>query len=257
MSETKAPGRVALVTGAAGGLGRGVVVALARLGMRVSFTYLPHGTPPDATLDLARPFDPGVSAFPADASDPASAAQVVEAMRLSRGVPEIAVHMVGPIVVRRFAKSTLEDYRAMADGNLQSAVALAFAVLPGMRAAGFGRLVFFGMNGSSTTTPGLGMSLYGAAKAGVVTFARTLALEEAAGGITVNVVEPGDVRNKDADRATAATIAAANPTGHAGSWQDIAGAVSFLVSDDASFINGAVLGVNGGLVDAYEAKLPD
>ena len=78
------------------------------------------------------------------------------------------------------------------------------------------------------------MSLYGAAKAGVVAFARSLALEEAARGITSNVVEPGDIRNKDVDRAGARAIAAENPTGHAGSWEDVAYAVRFLVSDEAS-----------------------
>ncbi len=253
MSHEHHPGRIALVTGGAGGLGAGVAVSLAERGFRVTFTYLPGGTSPEETLERIRRYDAGTSAIAADASDPASAAQVVEAMRAGRGVPEIAVHMVGPIVVRRFAKSTLDDYAAMVDGNLRSAVALAFAVLPPMRAAGFGRLVFFGMNGSATTVPGLGMSLYGAAKAGVVTFARALALEEAARGITVNVVEPGDIRDKRADRAAAAKIAAANPTGHAGSWEDIGNAVSFLVSDGAGFINGATVGVNGGLVGPYEA----
>ena len=66
-----------------------------------------------------------------------------------------------------------------------------------------GRLVYFGMNGSSVTQPALGMALYGAAKAGVVAFARALALEEAARGISVNVIEPGDIRDKTADRAAA------------------------------------------------------
>jgi 3-oxoacyl-[acyl-carrier protein] reductase len=108
------------------------------------------------------------------------------------------------------------------------------------------------MNGSHVTQPARSMALYGAAKAGVVTFARTLALEEAANGITVNVIEPGDIRDKTARRAQARTIAAANPTGHAGSWEDIADTVRFVVRDDADFLNGMVLGVNGGLVDPHE-----
>ena len=85
-----------------------------------------------------------------------------------------------------------------------------------------------------------------------VAFARTLALEEAAAGITVNVIEPGDIREKDADRAAASLVKAKNPTGHAGSWQDVAYAVRFLVADEASFLNGVTLGVNGGLVEAFE-----
>ena len=178
----------------------------------------------------------------------------IERVVAARGRIDVAVHAVGPIVVRLFAGLTMTDYQTMLDGNLTSAVELAFALLPAMREHGFGRLVFFGMNGSHATIPARGMSLYGAAKAGVVTFARALALEEAKFGITVNVIEPGDIRDKTADRAKARTIPANNPTGHAGSWQDIAYAVKFLASDDAAFINGVVVGVNGGLVDPYEMQ---
>jgi 3-oxoacyl-[acyl-carrier protein] reductase len=96
------------------------------------------------------------------------------------------------------------------------------------------------------------MSIYGAAKAAVVAFARTLSVEEASLGITVNVVEPGDIRDKNADRAAAARIPASNPTGHAGSWEDIAYAVRFLISPEASFINGQTIGVNGGLLAGHE-----
>jgi 3-oxoacyl-[acyl-carrier protein] reductase len=146
----------------------------------------------------------------------------------------------------------MDDYRTMIAGNFESAVEGAFAVLPSMRERGFGRLVFFGMNGSHVTQPSVGMSLYGAAKAAVVTFARALSLEEAGRGITSNVVEPGDIRNKDADRAAARNIPANNPTGHSGSWEDIAFAVRTLLSPEAEFINGSIIGVNGGLVEAYE-----
>ncbi len=108
------------------------------------------------------------------------------------------------------------------------------------------------MNGSHVTQPARGMALYGAAKAGVVTFARALALEEAASGISVNVIEPGDIRDKDADRRAARAHAAANPSGHAGSWQDVAAAVRFAIADENGFCNGMVLGVNGGLTGPHE-----
>ena len=89
------------------------------------------------------------------------------------------------------------------------------------------------MNGSHVTQPARLMSLYGAAKAGVVTFARTLALEEARHGITVNVIEPGDIRQKSQTRANErARSPAGNPTGHAGSWEDVADAVRFVVRDE-------------------------
>ena len=245
--------RTAFVTGAARGLARGIVVGLAREGYRVAFTYRPAGTSPEATLAAARAAGgPEVVAIPADHEREGETLRSVAAAQDALGSIDAYVHAVGPIVVKPFAACGMDDYRTMLAGNLESAVEGAFAVLPAMRERGFGRLVFFGMNGSHVTQPSAGMSLYGAAKAGVTVFARTLALEEAKHGITVNVVEPGDIRNKDADRAAARTIAANNPTGHAGSWEDVAFAVRTLLADEAEFINGNIFGVNGGLVEAYE-----
>ncbi|HYZ16751.1 MAG TPA: SDR family oxidoreductase [Candidatus Acidoferrum sp.] len=246
------PARVALITGAAAGLPKGVSRELAAAGYRIAFTYRPGGTPPDETLALLRPHDPGALAIPADFQQADAAEAAVRAASEGRGPVDVLVHGVGPIVVKRFARCSLDDYRSMVEGNLGSSVALALSVLPGMRERRFGRIVFFGMNGSHVTLPARGMALYGAAKAGVVAFARTLALEEAASGITVNVIEPGDIRDKDADRLAARAIAATNPTGHAGSWEDVAAAVRFAVADEGGFLNGMVLGVNGGLTEPHE-----
>jgi 3-oxoacyl-[acyl-carrier protein] reductase len=244
--------RHVLITGAAGGLGKGIAHAFAVAGERVSFTYRIGGTPPDAALALVRAHDADAVAIEAEFTVAGCAADVVHAAETARGPVDVLVHAVGPIVVKRFARCTPDDYRALTEANLGSAVALAFALLPGMRERRYGRLAFFGMNGSATTQPARGMALYGAAKAGVVCFARALALEEAANGITVNVIEPGDIRDKDADRAAAGAIAANNPTGHAGSWEDVAAAVRFATADENGFLNGMVLGVNGGLTEPHE-----
>jgi 3-oxoacyl-[acyl-carrier protein] reductase len=244
--------RVALVTGAASGLGAGIARALAAAGYRIAFTYRPSGTLADETATAVAEYDADVLPVPNALGSFDAAEDLIALVEERRGPVDIVVHAVGPIVVRPFAKCTPDDYRAMIEGNLGSAVALAAAALPGMRARGFGRLVFFGMNGSHATQPAQSMALYGAAKAAVVDFARTLALEEAARGITVNVIEPGDIRNKRNTRAQARATAANNPTGRAGSWEDIADAVCFVVRDDASFLNGMVLGVNGGLVNPHE-----
>ncbi|MFN2461030.1 MAG: SDR family NAD(P)-dependent oxidoreductase [Candidatus Velthaea sp.] len=244
--------RLALITGAAAGLAKGVAVSLARAGYRIAFTFRTGGTPPDAALDAVRAYDPDAAPVAADFGVFDAAARVVGEVERARGPVDVLVHAVGPIVVKSFARCSPQDYAAMVEGNLGSSVALAFAVLPGMRERGFGRLVYFGMNGSHVTQPARGMALYGAAKAGVVTFARALALEEAKHGITANVIEPGDIRDKDADRAHARARAANNPTSRAGSWEDIADAVRFVIADEASYCNGMVLSVNGGLVEPHE-----
>ncbi|MBV8602717.1 MAG: SDR family oxidoreductase [Candidatus Eremiobacteraeota bacterium] len=239
------------MTGGAGGLGRGITFGLARAGFRIAFTYRPGGTPPDETLELIREFDPEALAIPSDASRDAEGARAVR-IASERAPVDVLVHVVGPIVVGSFARMTYQDYRAMVDGNLGSAVSLARAVLPSMRERGFGRLIFFGMNGSEVTMPAPTQSLYAAAKAGLTSFARSLAVEEARHGITVNIVNVGDIRDKAADRETAITLRGKNPTGRAGSWEDIANAVVFFATDAAGFINGQALAVTGGLLEAYE-----
>jgi 3-oxoacyl-[acyl-carrier protein] reductase len=245
-------GRVALVTAGNAGLGKGITVALAAAGYATAFTYRAGGTGPQRTLAQVRALGVDAVSIEVDFAQRGSAATAVAAVEREFGRLDVLVHTVGPIVVRSFAKSTRADLDTLLEANLGSAVDCAFAALPGMRERGFGRLIFFGMNGSHATMPARGMALYAAAKAAVVTFARTLALEEARHGITVNSVEPGDFRDKDVGRDAARTIPARNPTGHAGSWEDVAYAVRFLASDEAGFINGVALGVNGGLVEPHE-----
>jgi len=244
--------RVVLVTGAGRGLARGVAVDLARAGHRVAFTYRPGGTPPDETLAAVSAAGCTAYAVAADHREAAATTAAVRAVAAALGPVEILIHAAGPMRIARFERTTEMDDVEAISGNLLSAIEAARSVLPAMRVAGFGRLVFFGMNGSHATAPARGLSLYAAAKAGVVAFARSLALEEARYGITSNVVELGDLRDKTVDRAGARDVAANNPTGHAGSWEDVADAVRFLVSDTASFFNGMTLSVNGGLVGPHE-----
>ena len=108
------------------------------------------------------------------------------------------------------------------------------------------------MLGSSETRPFRGFSLYQAAKSALVAFARCLAIEEAGNGITVNVVAPGDIREKSLDRARAFEREARNPRGRAGSYEDVADAVRFLVAPQRDFITGAVIEVTGGLQTAQD-----
>jgi len=240
-----------LITGAAAGLAQRVALALAQDGHDVAFTFRPAGTPPDATLELLCGAGAKAEAYPVEflGEEAAVAAAMAEAARTP---VDALVHAVGPIVVKRFERSTEADYREMLDGNLRSAVIAAHAVLPAMREKKFGRLIFFGMNGSSVTRPARGLSLHLAAKAGVTAFARTLSLEEAKHAITVNVIEPGDIRQKSISREEALTMPAQNPRGRPGSADDIASAVRFFLDPKNDYINGAVLAVSGGLIEPYE-----
>ena len=246
--------RVALVTGAASGLPRGVAFALARDRHDVHFTFRPRGTGPEATLKLCESEGASAHAHAIDfAADPAHVAR--ELAKIASQAPiDIVVHGVGPMIVRRFERAMPEDYDLMVGGNLRTAVQVAAAFLPGMRARNFGRMIFFGMNGSNVTMPAAGLSLYAAAKSGLVAFARTLALEEGRYGVTVHVIQPGDIREKHRTRKEARDQTAGNAVGRAGSWEDIADTVRFLIRDDSDYLTGTVIDVGGGLVGAYESK---
>jgi 3-oxoacyl-[acyl-carrier protein] reductase len=244
--------RRALVTGAAGGLAAGIAPALARDGFdSVVITY--RSTPPDATVRAIESAGSAAAAARVDfLGDAQQVADSLEQAVRAHGPFDTLVHAVGPLVVKRFAGTTLQDYREMLDGNLRSAVLAAHATLPAMRERAFGRIVFFGMLGSSETRPFRGFTLYQAAKSALVAFARCLAIEEARQGITVNVVAPGDIRDKTLDRARAAAREARNPRGRAGSYEDVADAVRFLVAEQRDFITGAVIEVTGGLQTAQD-----
>jgi 3-oxoacyl-[acyl-carrier protein] reductase len=160
------------------------------------------------------------------------------------------------LIVKRFERMTQRDYLEVFDGNVRSAVLASQAVLPAMRAAKFGRLIFFGSLDAAETRPFRGFSLYGAAKSALTAFAKTLAVEEARHGITVNVVIPGDIREKTRDRAGARAVPGRAPSGRSGSYEDVADVVRFLAARERDFVTGAVIAVTGGLTQADERNEP-
>ena len=119
--------RVALVTGAASGLGAGIARSLAAAGYRIAFTYRAGGTPADDTTAAIAEYDPDVLAIENDLGSFAAGQELVAAIVSKRGPLDVIVHAVGPIVVRSFAASSEADYHAMIDGNLGTSVALAAA----------------------------------------------------------------------------------------------------------------------------------
>ncbi|HET6276631.1 MAG TPA: SDR family oxidoreductase [Candidatus Cybelea sp.] len=244
--------RRALVTGAAAGLAAGIAPALARDGFsRVVITY--RSTPPHETTQAIAAAGAAAAAVRLDfLEEAATIEKSLTQASATYGPFDTLVHAVGPLVAKRFANTTLDEYREVIDGNLRSAVLSARVLLPAMREAGFGRIVFFGMAGSSETRPFRGFSLYQAAKSGLVAFARCLAIEEARHGVTVNVVAPGDIREKQLDRAHALERTAQNPRGRPGSYEDVADAVRFLVAAERDFITGTIIEVTGGLQTAAE-----
>lgn len=232
---------------------RGVCVSLARRRFSIAAHYRPEGTSIDETASAVRAAGGTCFAFPADVTTAAGAASLVDAAHGRLGRIDALVCGVGPMMIKDAIDTSPEEFDEMISGNLTSAFLTIRAVTPLMRERRYGRIVCFGMTGSESTQGFRHLSAYVAAKAGLTAFVKTLALEEGPYGITCNVVNPGDIRDKDADRNTAAQRRDyRNPTTRPGSWEDVGDAVAFLTSEEAAFINGAVLTVSGGWQGFFE-----
>lgn len=226
---------------------RGVCVSLARRGYAVAANYRPPRAHADETQAAIRAAGGEADAFSADVSRPEQATSLVEWAVSRFGRLDALVCGAGPMLRKDASDTTDEEWRAMIDGNLSSVFFCARAALPHMRAQHRGRIIGFGMTGSDTTMGARHLAAHAAAKAGLVSFLKSLSLEEGPFGITCNAICIGDIRDKDADRTAAAERRAyRNPMTRPGSWEDVGDAVCWLASDEASFVNGAVLNVNGG-----------
>ncbi len=226
---------------------RGVCVSLAQRGYAIAANYRAPRSDADETVRAVRAAGGRVEAFAADVSYPEEAASLVTAVKAAFGSVDVLVCGAGPMIVKDVDNTTLDEYREMIDGNMGSVFYCVKAVLPLMRERRFGRIITFGMTGAEVTQGWRHLAAYAAAKSAVVAFTRSLALEEGPHGVTCNVVNVGDIRDKDADRAAVLERRDyRNPLMRPGSWQDVGDAVAYLASDEASFVTGSVLSVTGG-----------
>jgi 3-oxoacyl-[acyl-carrier protein] reductase len=237
------PARVALVTGAAGGIGRATVSALMREGFAVAAVDL-------ALADLPCAFDAPFEAISADVTDESAVAGAVERCVRRFGGIDCVVHLAGAVGRGPLVEVSAADWRRLLDVNLTSAFLLAKAVHPHLRDRR-GTLLLVsstnGLNGGSA----LSGPAYAVAKAGVLNLVRYLAKEWGAEGIRVNAVAPGPVDTPMLARlpeATREALREAIPLGRIADPADVAGVVSFLCSPQAEYLTGTVLNVSGGLV---------
>jgi len=239
-------GRVALVTGASRGIGRATALALARQGARVvAAARGDHAAAVAADIEVA-----GGQALAAtvDVTDPASIEAMVTAAMERFGRVDVLVNNAGITRDRFMLRMKREDWDAVLATNLTAAFTCAQAVLRLMIKQRSGRIITIssvvGQAGNA------GQANYAASKAGLIGLSKALALEVASRGITVNVVAPGLIET-DMTRAisegTHESWAGKIPIGRLGRPEDVADAVCFLASDEASYITGQVLAVNGGM----------
>ena len=239
-------GKVAIVTGASRGIGRGIAEALAAQGAQVIAGA--RGDNAAATVDAIRQAGGKADAASIDVTDAASIEAMVEGALARHGRVDVLVNNAGITRDQLMLRLKREDWDAVIATNLTSAYTCAQAVLKPMIKQRAGRIVSIssvvGQIGNA------GQANYAASKAGLIGFSMALAREVASRNITVNVVAPGMIET-DMTRAVAEKAQgeweSLIPLKRLGTPRDIAAAVCFLASDEAAYITGQVLGVNGGM----------
>jgi acetoacetyl-CoA reductase len=232
----------AIVTGGTRGIGAAISVALSEEGHKVAATYAGNDEAAEAFKT-----ETGISVYRFDVADFDQCSQSVAKIETDLGPINILVNNAGITRDGTLHRMNFEQWNAVLQTNLSSCYNMCRNVIDGMRERGFGRIVNIGsVNGQAGQ---YGQVNYAAAKSGIHGFTKALALEGAAKGITVNAIAPGYV---DTDMVRAVPekvlekIIATIPVGRLGYASDIARAVQFLVADDATFITGSTLSINGG-----------
>ncbi|HKJ95255.1 MAG TPA: acetoacetyl-CoA reductase [Gammaproteobacteria bacterium] len=232
----------ALVTGGTRGIGAAISVALKEAGHRVAATY--HGND-----EAARRFtdETGIHAFKWDVADFAACEDGVKRVAAELGPVDILVNNAGITKDGTLHKMTPDQWNAVLQTNLTSAFNMCRVVIESMREKSFGRIInISSINGQKGQ---VGQSNYAAAKAGLIGFTKSLALETAKKGITVNAIAPGYIATEMVQAVpenVLEKIVAQIPVGRLGEASEIARGVTFLAGDDAGFITGSTLTVNGG-----------
>ncbi len=237
-------GKTALVTGASGGIGAAIARALHGQGAAVVLS----GTRQDALQALADELGERAHVCPADLSDPASAEALVTAAEEAAGPLHALVNNAGFTRDMLALRMSDEDWQAVLDVDLSAPFRLARAALRGMLRRRAGRII--NISSIVGATGNAGQANYAAAKAGLVGMTKALAQEVASRGITVNVVAPGFITTPMTDKLSPQQkekLSGAIPLGRLGQPQDVAAAVAYLASEEAAWVTGATLHVNGGM----------
>jgi NAD(P)-dependent dehydrogenase (short-subunit alcohol dehydrogenase family) len=226
--------RVAVVTGGGRGIGLSIAQALTANGARV------------ATLDLTPPEVPGILGLEADVSDEAAVDAAFDEIERRLGTPSVLVLNAGIMPLVRLEETSTQLWERTLAINLTGSFLVARRTLPGMRALGYGRVIAIGA--AAGKSGGARSAAYAASKAGLMTLAKSIAMEYAKDGITANIVAPALIDTEA--RAGARDLASRVPVGRLGTPEEVAALVVFLASGESGYITGEVVDINGGsLID--------
>lgn len=240
--------RVALVTGASRGIGRAAALTLAGDGLAVACNYRGDDAGAKETVKAVEDAGGVATVFRADVSDEAQVHEMFREIREWAGKPLVLVNNAGVLRDGLTVKYPLAEFERVLRTNLTGAFLCAREALPAMLKARWGRIVNVSSAAGLRGNPG--QAAYSASKAGVIGLTQSLAKEYGSRGITANAVCPGfvetamteDFIDKQRDR-----IVEQVPSGRIGTPEEVAGVIRFLASEEASYVNGAVIAVDGGL----------
>lgn len=240
--------RVALVTGASGGIGRATALALAGQGFAVGCGYGTDDAGAKETVSLVRDAGGTGEAFAADVAEEGAVEEMFRQVRAWAGPPLALVNAAGISRDGLAARYPTEAFERTVRVNLTGAFLCSRASLAGMLRARWGRIVNVSSAAGLTGNPG--QIAYSSSKAGLIGLTRTLAREVGGRGITVNAVCPGLIETRMTESlpdAARRALVESTPARRTGRPEEVGAAIGFLVSEEASFVNGAVLTVDGGL----------
>jgi acetoacetyl-CoA reductase len=240
--------RIALVTGGMGGLGEAICIKLERMGITVVVTYSPGNTKYKDWLKDMEAAGHRFRAYPCDVSDFDSCAKMVADVVRDVGPIDILINNAGITRDMTFKRMTKVDWDAVMRTNLDSVFNVTKPVVDGMVERGWGRVInVSSVNGQKGA---FGQTNYSAAKAGMHGFTKALALEVARKGVTVNTISPGYIGTKMVlaipKDVLDSKIVPQIPLGRLGKPEEVAGLCAYLASDEAAFVTGANIAINGG-----------
>ena len=240
--------RVALVTGGMGGLGEAICIKLAALGDTVVTTYSPSNNKAQDWLRKMNDMGFGFKAYPCDVTDFDSARDCVAAIAQDLGPVDVLVNNAGITRDMTFKRMTKSDWDAVIHTNLDSVFNMTKQVMDGMVERAWGRVInISSVNGQKGA---FGQTNYSAAKAGMHGFTKALALEVAKKGVTVNTISPGYIGTRMVmaipQDVLEGKILPLIPMSRLGKPEEVAGLVAYLASEEAAFVTGANISINGG-----------
>jgi 3-oxoacyl-[acyl-carrier protein] reductase len=238
---------VVLVTGGTRGIGKGIAVAFAREGARVAIAYRSSKVTAQNALRQLQAEGADCFGVETDVTDPDRVQSLIGKVTERYGRLDILVNNVGEFRWKPAADMTPTEWQEIIGSNLSSVFFACKAALPAMRRQHWGRIINLGAVGAERAFGQATISAYASAKAAVVAFSRSLAIEEAKNGITVNVVNPSNIDEKEITLAEARRMRDARfPIGRPPTAEDVAAAVKFFASEQADSVTGQVLSVSGG-----------